>query len=80
MGYPPSDDDMYAITLGSLPPSYDSYISAMSTTSSVLGTTISANALMTTITNEYDRRLLNSKGGKKDNNVAFYTNEGSSKS
>ena len=27
-----SDDDMYAITLGSLPPSYNSYISAMSAT------------------------------------------------
>jgi gag-polypeptide of LTR copia-type len=79
MGHPPSDDDMYAIALGSLPPSYNSYISAVSTTSSVLGTIISADALMTTITDEYDCRLLNSKGGKKDDNVAFCTNEGSSK-
>ena len=79
MGHPPSDDDMYAIALGSLPPSYDSYISAVSATSSVLGTTISADALMTTITDEYDRRLLNSKGGKKDENVAFHSHEGSSK-
>ena len=78
MGHPPSDDDMYAIALGSLPPSYDSYISAMSATSSVLGTTISANTLMTTITDEYDRRLLNMKSGKKDDNVAFYSNVGGS--
>ena len=74
MGHPLSDNDMYAITLGSLPPSYDSYISAVSATSSVLGNTISADTLMTTITDEYDRRLLNMKSGKKDNNVAFYSN------
>jgi hypothetical protein len=80
MGHPLSDNDMYAITLGLLPPSYNSYISAVSTTSSVLGTTISADAFMTTITNKYDCRLLNLKGGKKDDNIAFYTNEGSSKS
>ena len=54
MGHPPSDDDMYTIALGSLPPSYNSYISAVSATSSVLGTTISADSLMTTITDEYD--------------------------
>ena len=79
MGHPLSDDDMYTITLGSLPPSYNSYISAMSATSSVLGTTISADSLMTTITDEYDRRLLNSKAGKKEDNVAFHLHEGSSK-
>ena len=79
MGHPLSNNDMYAITLGSLPPSYDSYISAMSTTSSVLGTTISADSLMTTITNEYDRQLLNSKGGKKEDNATFHSHEGSSK-
>src|ERR1700678_104354 len=79
MGHPPSDDDMYAIASGSLPPSYDSYISAVSATSSVLGTTITADALMTTITDEYDRRLLNSKSGMKEDNVAFHSHEGSSK-
>ena len=79
MGHPPSDDDMYAIALGSLPPSYDSSISAVSTTSSVLGTTISADSLMTTIMDEYDRQLLNSKGAKKEDNVAFHSHEGSSK-
>ena len=79
MGHPPSNDDMYAIALGSLPPSYDSYISAVSTTSSVLCTTISANSLMTTIMDEYDHRPLNSKGAKKEDNVAFYSHEGASK-
>jgi hypothetical protein len=80
MGHPPSDNDMYAIALGSLPPSHDSYISAVSAMSSVLGTTISADALMTTITDKYNCRLLNSKGGKKDDNVTFHTNKDFSKS
>jgi hypothetical protein len=80
MGHPPDDDDMYFIALGLLLPSYNSYISAVSAMSSILGTTISTNALMTTITNKYDHQLLNLKGGKKDNNVTFYTNKSSSKS
>ena len=78
MGHPLSDNDMYVIALGSLPPSYDSYISAVSATSSVLGTTISTDSLMTTITNKYDRRLLNSKGSKKEDNATFHLHEGSS--
>jgi hypothetical protein len=38
MGHSPSEDDFYAIVIGSLPPSYDPYISALNATSSVLGT------------------------------------------
>ena len=53
MGQPLSDDEMYAIILGSLPPSYNSYISAVSATSSVLGTMLSADDLMLTITDKY---------------------------
>jgi hypothetical protein len=79
MGHTPSDDDMYAIILGSLPPSYDSYISAISATSRIIGTFISADALMATVTDEYEHRLLNAKGGKKDENVAFSSNAGPSK-
>ena len=79
IGHLLSNDDMYAITLGLLPSFYDSYISAVSATSSILGTTISINALMTTITNEYDCQHLNSKGSKKEDNAAFYSHKGSSK-
>ena len=50
MGQPSSNDEMYAIVLGSLPPSYNSYISAVSTTSSVLGTTLSADDCWTSNT------------------------------
>src|SRR5271168_1374518 len=69
MGHPPSDDDFYAIILGSLPPSYDPYIS------SVTGTMLSADDLMLTITEEYERRILKTKNSKKDENVAFYSND-----
>jgi len=76
MGHPPTDDDMYAIIIGSLPPSYDPYISAVSATSSVLGTSLSADELMSTITNEYERRLLTGKESRKDENIAFHSNAG----
>src|SRR5271168_2731687 len=75
MGHPPSEDDFYAIILGSLPPSFEPYISAVNATSSVIGKTLSVDDLMLTITEEYERRMLKAKGGKKDKNVAFYSND-----
>lgn len=54
MGNTPSDDDFYAIILGSLPLSFDPYISAVNATSSVLGTTLSSDDLMLTVTDEYE--------------------------
>ncbi len=38
MGHPPDDDEFYAIILGSLPSSFEPFISALNATSSVLGT------------------------------------------
>ena len=75
MGQPLSENDFYAIILGSLPASYDPYISAVNATSSVLGKTISADNLMLTVTEEYERRNLKNKSGKKDENSAFYSND-----
>src|SRR6202522_114211 len=75
MGQPLSENDFYAIILGSLPGSYDPYISAVNATSGVLGKTISADDLILTITEEYERRNLKSKDGKKDENVALYSND-----
>ncbi|KAG6838393.1 hypothetical protein H0H87_003170, partial [Tephrocybe sp. NHM501043] len=71
MGHAPSDDDFYAIILGSLPPSYDPYISAVNATSSILGTTLTPNKLMQTITEEYKHRALKSKGVKEENATFF---------
>ena len=75
MGESVTDDDFYAIIMGSLPSSYDPYLSALNATSSVLGTQLSADDLMLSITEEYERRALKSKGGKKDDNAAFYSND-----
>ena len=61
MGQPLNENDFYAIILGSLPASYDPYISAVNATSSVLGKTISADDLMLTVTEEYERRNLKNK-------------------
>ena len=75
MGQALSEDDFYAIILGSLPSSYDPYISAVNATSSVLGKTISADDLMLTVTEEYERRSLRGKTGKKDEDAAFHSND-----
>src|SRR3984885_13152580 len=74
MGHPPTEQDFYAIILGSLPPSYDPYISAVNATSSVLGTTLSSNDLMLTVTEEYERRAMKQKGGRKEENSVFSAN------
>ena len=54
MGQPLSEDDFYIIILGSLPPSYNPYISAVNATSSVLRKTVSPDDLMLTVTEEYE--------------------------
>ncbi|THH02199.1 hypothetical protein EW026_g594 [Hermanssonia centrifuga] len=75
MGHPLSDDNFYAIILGSLPSSYKPYISAVTATSSVLGTTLSPNDLMLTLTEEYEQSALCAKGTRKENGgeAAFFT-------
>ena len=75
MGESLTENDFYAIIMGSLPTSYDSYLSALNATSSVLGTHLSPDDLMLSITEEYERRALKSKGKQKDENAAFYSND-----
>ena len=53
MGQLLNENNFYAMILGSLPASYDPYISAVNATSSVLEKTISADDLMLTVTEEY---------------------------
>ena len=78
MGHAPTDDDFNAIIIGSLPPSYDTYISALNATSSVIGTYLSPDDLMHTITDEHDRRSLG-KSSKKEENAAFHAGGGKGK-
>ncbi|KAF8811780.1 hypothetical protein BYT27DRAFT_7221343 [Phlegmacium glaucopus] len=75
MGQSLTKNDFYVIILGSLPSSYNPYISAVSATSSVLGKTLSAGDLMLTITEEYECQNLKSKIGRKDENITFYSND-----
>ena len=75
MGESLTENDFYAIIMGSLPPSYDSYLSAVNATSSVLGTHLSSDDLMLSLTEEYERRTLKTKGKQKDENAAFYSND-----
>jgi len=70
MGHSPLEDDFYAILIGFLPPSYDPYISALNATSSVLGTFLSPDDLMHTITDEYERWNLGRLSKRKEN-IAF---------
>ena len=65
MGQPLSENNFYPIILGSLPSSYDPYISAINATSSVLGKTISSDDLILTITEEYEHQNLKNKNGKR---------------
>ena len=77
MGHPPSDDKLYAIILGSLSSS-EPFISALNTTSSIVGTVLSSDELIQALTDEYDHRNL-AKGSEKDENVAFSAAEGNKK-
>jgi hypothetical protein len=60
MGQPSSEGDFYSIILGSLRSAYDPHISPISATSSVVGKTLSPDALMHAVTNEFDRHILSS--------------------
>ena len=75
MGETLSDVDFYSIIMGSLPASYDQYLSALNATSSVLGKQLSADDLMLTITEEFERRGLKTKGKSKEDNVAFHADD-----
>ena len=49
-----NDEDFSAMLLGSLPQSYDSYLSAVTAALSVLGTKLTPDALMPSIIDEFD--------------------------
>lgn len=73
MGHPPADDDFSAIILGSLPKSYEHYVSALNATDTL--TTISPDKLMVRILEESERRGLRN-GGKEEDNSAYHAGSG----
>jgi gag-polypeptide of LTR copia-type len=75
MGQSVNENDFYTIILGSLPGSYNPYISTVNATSSVMDKTLSSDDLMLTITKEFECQNLKNKSSKKDENVALYSND-----
>ena len=68
-----SEQDFLAIILGSLPKSYDQFLSAVTATASVLKRDLDPEDLMQTIIDEYDRRSTRQGNSKeKGGDAAFF--------
>ena len=75
-----NDEDFSAMLLGSLPPSYDSYLSAVTAALSVLETKLTPDALMLSIIDEFNRCTIKTCQSKdKGKDVTFYAKSGSRK-
>ena len=72
LGMSLSEQDFSAIILGLLPKSYDQFISAVTTTASVLKQELNPKDLMQTIINEYDRQSTRSRIKEKNIDAAFF--------
>jgi gag-polypeptide of LTR copia-type len=76
-----TDNDFATMLLGSLPKGYDTYLSAITATMSVMGRTLDPDTLIMTITDEYDRRAIRTHQTKeKGKDAAFYAGERSKSS
>lgn len=75
MGANPGDKNFTAIILGSLPPSYDPYLSAITATSTLLAKVLSPDDLIRGLNEEADRCSLKNKSKKDDRDIAFPTGE-----
>src|ERR1700678_1025747 len=72
MGGSISDEDFTSIILGSIPQSYDTYIAAITATSTLLNQTLSPTNLIDTIRDEADRRTIKNPKSKKNEQDAAY--------
>src|SRR5277367_1285153 len=80
MGGSISDEDFTSIILGSIPLSYDTYIAAITATSTLLNQTLSPTNLIDAIRDEADRRTIKNPKPKKDeDDAAFVANQSSDK-
>jgi hypothetical protein len=75
MGADPGDDNFVAIVLGSLPASYETYLSALTGAATLLGKQLDPDTVLQGISDESDRKAARptSKGEKE---AAFYGNGG----
>ena len=75
-----NDKDFSAMLLGSLPRSYDSYLSAVTAALSVLGTKLTPDALMLSIIDKFDRHTVKTCQSKdKGKDIVFHAESGSRK-
>src|SRR5277367_4131411 len=80
MGGSISDEDFTSIILGSIPLSYDTYIAAITATSTLLNQTLSPTNLIDAIRDEADRRTIkNPKSKKDDQDAAFVAGQSGEK-
>src|ERR1700678_1431202 len=80
MGGSISDKDFTSMILGSIPQSYNTYIAAITATSSILNQTLSSTNLIDVIRDEADRRTIkNPKPKKEGQDAAFVAGQSSEK-
>src|ERR1700678_45668 len=80
MGGSINDKDFTSIVLGSIPQSYDTYIAAITATSTLLDQTLSPTNLIDTIRDEADQRTIkNPKSKKNEQDVAYVAGQSSGK-
>src|SRR5277367_3063863 len=80
MGGSITDEDFTSIVLGSIPQSYDTYIAAITATSTLLDKTLSPTNLIDAIRDEADRRTIkNPKSRKDEHDAAFSAGQSSGK-
>ncbi|KAK0421484.1 hypothetical protein EV421DRAFT_1884193 [Armillaria borealis] len=79
MGADPGDDNFVAIVLGSLPASFETYLSALTGTSTLLGKALDPDMVLQGINDEADRRKVRS-AGKGEKESAFYSGNSGKKS
>ena len=73
MGGSISDEDFTSIVLRSIPLSYDTYIAAITATSTLLDQTLSPTNLIDAIRDEADRRTIKNPKSKKNKQDAAFT-------
>jgi hypothetical protein len=72
MGGSTTNEDLTSIILGSIPPSYDIYITAISATSSLLSHSLSPTNLIDAICDKADQKAIKNPKSKRDeHNTAF---------
>ena len=80
MGGSIDDEDFTSIILGSIPQSYDTYIAAITATSTLMDKTLSPTNLIDAIRDEADRRTIkNPKSKKAEQDVAYSAGQSSGK-